>query len=223
MSIRTTPEGLVRRVTTLLRRMETRTSKALVKTANDSVPMIRKRTPKAFGELQQSIHVENFTTGLVLAGAAPSKNVLAKTVVDAPHAKAVEIGSPPHEPDMKKLKEWVRLRNIQGRTKTGRLRRSWPSWGSKAHFEMGITTPRQAMRVARAVEKYKIRSRRATKRRDAQGQTYAADAIDRVTEAIAKGIRLHGTRPHFMVRGSIIEIAANMGRLVRTAVKGTPT
>ncbi len=148
------------------------------------------------------------------------KSNVAANVLDAPHAKAVEVGSGPHNPDMKKLEAWVRLRIGQGTTSTGKVRKSWPARGSKASFDIGLTTPRHARNVASRLKAMEVRGRRATKKRDAFGRHLPADAVLKITEAIAKGIRLHGTRPHWMVRNSITEIAANLGRRVRTAVKG---
>lgn len=185
-----------------MRGIERRVKKALEKTAVEAVPMIRKRTPKAFGDLQGSIHAETLAEG-------------ARTVVDAPHAGAVEIGSPPHMPNMDRLLAWVKLRGAQGLTERGRLRTRYP------RMALGLTTPRQARRVAKALKALEVRAARANKRkkRDAYGRYLPTDAAVQVAKAIADAIQKRGTRPYWYVRSSLTEIAATMGRRVRSAVK----
>jgi hypothetical protein len=188
--------------------IEKRVHAALVRTAIDAGPMIRKRTPKAFGELQAS--VQGYSKG---SHGGPV------TAVDAPHAKAVEIGTGPHQPNMEKLTEWVRLRGMQGLTGRGRLRKRFPK------SSMGFTTPRQAKRVAGMIKPLEVRAQRSRKARgrkpgrDAHGRHLPVDAARQVAERIAAGIRKHGTAPFWMVRRSLPEIAATMGRRVRAAVK----
>lgn len=187
--------------------IEKRVAAALVKVAIEAAPMIRKRTPKAFGELQASTQ-----------GYAKGRNGFPVTALDAPHAAAVEKGSGPHQPNMAKLLEWVKLRGAQGLTDRGRLRQRF----RKAQ---GFTTPRQAKRVAGLIKPLEVRAQRARKARGrrpgraASGRHLPIDAAMLVAERIAEGIRKHGTRPFWMVRNSLTEIAANMGRRVRAAVK----
>ena len=184
-------------VQTRMRNIEKRVTRALARVAAEAVPMIRRRAPKAFGDLQGSVHAE-------LADNP-------KTVVDAPHAGAVEKGSPPHTPDMDKLLAWVKLRGRQGLTNRGSLRQRFP------RIEMGLTTPGHAKRVAKALKRLEVRASR--RKVDPHGRFMPVDAAMKVTEAIAKTIEKRGTRPQFFVRNSLPEIAANMGRQVRKAVK----
>lgn len=67
--------------------------KAAQKTAHDAVPILLEAVPHAFGELASSIHAGRM-----------------KTVVDATHAAAVEVGSMPHTPPMAPLIAWVGLK-----------------------------------------------------------------------------------------------------------------
>lgn len=220
--IKTTPGGLVRLIQRRMERKDRDIKNALGTVAHAAVAMIRKRTPKAFGELRDSTHAvidPHVETHLGMSDWMPT--VAAKTIVDAPHAKAVEIGSGPHAPDIKKLTEWVKLRGMQGLTARGRLKTRWR--GSKIHIAetIGLTTPFQARNVAKRLKGLEVRAARANKRkkRDAHGRYLPTDAAVKVAEAIAEGIKKRGTRPHWMVRDSIPEIAAHMGRLVRTVVK----
>lgn len=68
----------------------------LQRTAKDAVPIIKENAPKAFFFLEDSVHDEDM-----------------KTVVDAPHAAAVEVGSRPHTPPLDPLVAWVVLKITQ--------------------------------------------------------------------------------------------------------------
>lgn len=104
--------------------------------ARKSVPAVIENTPKAFGELRDSVHTASSPT---------------RITVTAPHAAAVEIGSRPHVVPIDDLVRWVKLRGMQGLTKGGRVRRSIGNPG-----KVGPTTAQQAITVAaqlRSLEK----------------------------------------------------------------------
>lgn len=176
------PQDLPRLIAEDLKQLKDRVDAAWKATADESVPIIRRRAPRAFGDLSNSVHV-----------------VPGKTVVDAPHAAAVEIGSLPHEPDMEKLIAWVKLRGLQGLHQRGRLR------------SLGPTTPYQAMRVAEMLRREVMRG--------PGGEFSPIDSPEKVAAAIAAAIRARGTKPHWFVRSSLPDIHIVLDRLVRAAVK----
>jgi hypothetical protein len=177
------PEELPGLIRSHLNGLQTRIGRAVQKTAADAVTPIRKRAPKAFGDLQNSVH------------AVPGPNP--KTIVDAPHAGAVERGSPPHTPDFERLLAWVKLRGMQGLNGTSR--------------RDGRTTARQATRVKDLLS-HEVQ-------RGPGGPFSPVDSPTRVAEAIAKGIEKHGTRPYWFVRESLEDVRALLNTNVRGALK----
>ncbi len=164
--------------------------RAIWSTAQKAVRPIKKRTPKAFGELQNS--VQAYSRG---ANGHPV------TSVDAPHAGAVEIGSPPHKPNFERLLAWVKLRGMQGRNRGG-LRKRFPK-------SLGPTTPFQARRVASIFKALEVRGRAGV------GRHLPIDAPVQVAQAISKGIETQGTRPHWYVRESLPDIREILAAEVR--------
>ncbi len=116
--IHCTPGQLNGLIAKRLERIRKNAEKAIASTAKASVKIVQNRTPKAFGELKESVHSE------------PDK-----VVIDAPHAAAVEVGSAPHTPNFEKLLAWVKLRGMQGLSRPGSLKR------------MGHTTLTQATKI----------------------------------------------------------------------------
>lgn len=210
--IRATPGRVDGMIRTRIDRIERGVARALMLTARDAVPMIRKRAPIAFGPLRASVDDRPVLTHYRGKNTGPI--VHARTVVDSPYAGAVERGSPPHKPNFERLLAWVKLRGMQGLTARGNLRSRFPA-------KMGPTTPFHARNVAKRLKQMVVRKSRGNKRqkRDANGRYLPTDAAVRVTQAISSAIEKRGTRPHFFVRNSLIEIAATMGRRVRTAVR----
>lgn len=164
---------------------------AIEAAAEESIAPIRKRTPKAFGELEESAH------------AIPGPNP--KIVLDAPHAGAVEVGSAPHVPNIDKLVAWVRLRGMQAIHKRSQLAR------------LGPTTPEQAIRVGEMLSARVVRAN-ALGRGLGRGRVSPVDAPMQVALAIAKGIEANGTRPHWMVRSSLPDIRQILSRRIRGAL-----
>lgn len=87
------------------RRMHT----AVRKTARQTRNWVARNMPRAFGELADSLDVQDSATGSAI-------------IADAPHAAAVENGSRPHRPPLDPLIAWVRLRGLQGLTVHGHVR-----------------------------------------------------------------------------------------------------
>lgn len=212
--IRTTPGRLFGMVQTRIRKMEGRIDKALDRVAKEAVPMIRKRTPKAFGDLHGSVHAETFAGTSAMASSSSDLRSFRRTIVDAPHAKAVEVGSAPHTPNLERLLEWVKLRGKQGLKDNGKLRKRFP------RLSMGISTPRHAKSVAKRLKALEVRTARKNKLGVRKhGRYLPTDAAMQVALAISAAIQKKGTRPQFMVRNSLVEISANMGKHIRQAVK----
>jgi hypothetical protein len=163
---------------------------AINATAEDSVRPIRRRTPRAFGELSGSAH------------SVPGKNP--KVVLDAPHAAAVEIGSLPHRPDIEALVAWVKLRGMQALHKRDEL------------SKLGPTTPYQAALVGGALSARVVRANALGK---GHGEFTPVDAARRVAEAIATNIQRYGTKPHWMVRDSLPDIRLILDFRIRGVLK----
>jgi hypothetical protein len=174
----------------LIKRDLERRQKAIVeginRTAKDAVAPIREAAPKAFGDLRNSVH------------AVPGE--LPKTVVDAPHAGAVEQGSLPHTPDFERLVAWVKLRGMQALNRNGSRR-------SRFAKRDGPTTPTQARRVGKMFEALQI-----------NGST-PVDAPEAIARAISKAIEKRGTPPHWYVRNSLPEISRILDTRIRKALK----
>lgn len=100
--VKCTLEELPKLIEEDLRRMQTRVQAAIAKTAQDAINPIYNNAPKAFGILRDSIK------------ATPDS-----TVVDAPHASAVETGTGPaagnarYMPPLEPILKWVKLRGMQ--------------------------------------------------------------------------------------------------------------
>ncbi len=142
---------------------------AIWKTAQKAVRPIRRRVPVAFGELSASIQA--YPRG---ANGHPV------TSVDAPHAGAIEIGSPPHTPNFERLLAWVKLRGLQ--SLGGGLKKRGPTAGYQVP-RIGAMFQSQVVNGSSPI-----------------------DAAVQVARAISKGIEKHGTKPHWFVRESLEDI-----------------
>lgn len=174
--VKCTPNQLPRLIRGRVLAFAGRCERAVERTARAAVPIIQGRTPKAFGDLVESVHAEED-----------------RTVVNAPHAAAVERGSAPHRPNMEALIRWVKLRGMQGLTGRGKIR-------SRFARELGPTTAQHAMNVAGMLKALEVRGKRGT------GRHLPIDAAEQVAEAIAAGIEKHGTKPTWFVRESLPQI-----------------
>ena len=169
-------EGQLRKDTA---RLKGKVEKAIKYAARESVKGVRARTPKAFGELRDSIHTE---TG---QGA-----VVAKLVVSAPHASAVEEGSRPHVVPIDELVAWVKLRGMQGLTRGARMRSSNPR-ARKFDAMHGPTTRSMARLVAGEIKAQE------------RGGAVDIDVPMAIARAIQAKIAKVGTRPHHYVYNSL--------------------
>lgn len=183
--IKTTLGRLPGQLKRKMRDLQERADKAIVRTAQDGVAAIKTTAPKAFGDLQNSVHLV--------------RGPVNRVVVDAPHAGAVEIGSPPHKPDIEKLTAWVKLRGMQGlrRIRSARLH--------------GPTTAGHAKSVKALLA--------AQVQKGEGGDFSSVDAPRQVALAIAKAIEKEGTKPHFFVRNALPQIAMQLSRNMRKAIK----
>lgn len=102
---------LAARLKSDMNRLEARTNIAIRKAAREGRNHIARDTmPKAFGELINSLDVQDTQHG-------------SRIVADAPYAGNVEVGSRPHVPPLEPLIRWVKLRGMQGLMSSGRLQR----------------------------------------------------------------------------------------------------
>lgn len=151
---------------------------AMNATAKRAVRIVQENAPKAFGPLRESVSAK-FNDGI------------ARTVVSAPYASAVEIGSLPHTPNFERLLAWVKLRGMQGLTRSGNTR--WRYSRSE-----GPTTPHQATRVTALIHEAETGSRGAK-----GGAQLPAKAAEVAARRISRSIELHGTSPQFFVQKSL--------------------
>lgn len=202
MRINVSLERLQQRIDNDMQKVHMDLEAAIKRTAEEAVAPIQEQVPVAFGELRDSIH----------AAAGP------RTISDAPHAGAVEIGSLPHKPDLAALIRWVKLRGMQGLHMSAKQQRGH-----------GPTTRYQATRIKSLLRELEVGARRSIKDkplsmralgkaakneslaklleskrgRAANGRYLPTDAAERVARAIASHIEKHGTRPHWFMRDSL--------------------
>lgn len=154
---------------------ERRVRGAVKKTARFMRNEAVKTVPKAFGELAAGLHVEDRDDGSAV-------------ISDAPHAAAVEMGSRPHMPPIAPILAWVKLRGMQGLTKTGRLRKE------------SSDERKGAARAIAAALKGKARGARS-------GGSYTpVDAAEQLAWAIAKTIEKYGSKPTYYM-GQLVPLA----------------
>lgn len=116
---------------------------ALRAAARDGKLIVQENTPKASGELFDSVAERSTPAG-------------ARIAVTAPHAVAVELGSMPHMVPLAALIEWVKRRGMQGLE--GRVRRADRSQvrgvrGALKSLEQDGATPVDAPeQIARAIQ-----------------------------------------------------------------------
>jgi hypothetical protein len=96
-------------------------SQSMRKAARSTATEVRqRRVPTAFKELQDSIDV--------LEGGIPARSIAVgnvdhvQIIASAPHAAAVENGARPHWAPLEPLIAWVKLRGMQGLTRTGKVK-----------------------------------------------------------------------------------------------------
>lgn len=181
-----TPQGLRDAVRFQLKKVQQRIDRAIENTSVEATKPIKRRAPKAFGELRDSVRA--------------LKRGGVRTVVDAPHAASVEIGSAPHEPNFEALLKWVKLRGMQG-----------SRFSPRQLTQRGPTTLEQAVRVRHMFSEEVVHG--------PSGAFSPVDAPEVVARRIARGIREHGTKPHWFVKESLGDIAGILDRNVRRAVK----
>lgn len=188
------------------RRVRAAVHKAAVKTAQ---VVARDIAPKAFGELTDSIHVEDLGPGA------------ANVIADAPHAEAVEVGSRPHMPPLAPLVKWVRLRGIQGLTIKGNVRHQ--NIGSpKALSEQRFNTNVKSAGVALLLKRQLKTSSALSKWRVNAGLGAVDPATIAVAQAIQHMIAKNGTKPFRFMRSGIPTAVAFLDLFVKEALAAGP-
>jgi hypothetical protein len=200
-AVRCTLEELPGLIARDLERLERRVQLELAGAAIDGAHAIEPHIPVAFAELRGSLHVD--------ASRAVEGEI--RIVLDAPHAEAVERGARPHTPPLEPLVRWVKLRGMQGLTKTGRVRRDGKilGVGGTNARAWGPTSAAQAARVATSIRAFRATGELATD----------INAPVKIARAIQMAIRKNGTKPHWMVRRTLPEIEVILGRHMKRAVR----
>lgn len=136
-------DGLEKALAALVGEIQRNAVYALRGAALSGKAIVQENTPKASGELWDSVE------------SRPKENG-AQIVVDAPHAVAVELGSMPHMPPLAPLIAWVKQRGMQGLS--GRVRRADRSQvrgvraSLKALEKEGATPVDAPEKIARAIQ-----------------------------------------------------------------------
>ena len=177
-----TPEQFERQIKKDLRATRRLAKDAIARTARKAVKIVRNNTPHAFGELQDSIYAESRAT-----------------IVSAPHAQAVEVGSRPHLVPLEVLLKWVKLRGTQGLTATGRVVRKQQGW-------KGPTSREHARNVAG-----QLNAR-------VEGGALDIDAPEQIAKSIQMAILKNGTKPQWFVQKSLPEVMALLDNELRNAL-----
>lgn len=161
---------------------------AVRKTARATRNYVYREIPRAFGELADSLFVQDAVNG-------------AAVIADAPHAEAVEKGSRPHPPPLEPLIAWVKLRGMQGLTRAGKVIKNRTRYGV-------IRDPRKeaARTIATALSQ---RSR---------GGSTPVDAAEQVARAIQQKIATAGTRPQRFMAQSIPQALSYLDQFVNEAL-----
>lgn len=182
----TSIKDLERKLNRDMKSLQKRFNKAIAKTANGAVKIIRENTPKAFGELRESIHATSDAT-----------------IVSAPHAAAVEVGSRPHVVPIDDLIRWVKLRGMQGLTSRGYLKSKFAS-----SARIGTTTEGHARSIARQIKSMRVK--RAT----------PVDAPEIIARKIQAAIAHGGTHPHWYVKSVLDDVVSLLNRNMYEVIEG---
>lgn len=179
-----TPREFEKQLAKDLKALRQNSRSAIHKTARKAVRIIRKNTPHAFGELQDSIYA-----------ATSAKNNA--TIVSAPHAQAVEVGARPHLVPLEELIKWVKLRGMQGLTNSGQVVRKKQGW-------KGPTSREHARRVAGQLNSM-VSSPNVV---NFAGEDSSLDinAPEQIAKAIQMAILKSGIKPQWFVLKSLPEI-----------------
>jgi hypothetical protein len=196
---------------------ERRLGDAIKKTARQTANLVaRGLVPRAFGELADSLHVDDVAPG--------ASNVVAS----APHAEAVELGSRPHTPPLAPLIAWVQLRGMQGITASGRVIRN-----QTRGIPTVRTVRREAARAVGSMLRQRLGSAHAAAgwRRDAvlgsdrvtgnAGAKDADPAVVAVARAIQAKIAKSGTKPHRFMLSAVPSAVEFLDGFVKAALPDT--
>ena len=125
---------LERALSARMKKLERDAHAGIARAARRGVAVVRKRVPKAFGEVADSVHADG-----------------ERIVIDAPHAAPVETGSRPHMPPLAPLIAYVRLKAI---TPRGRVRRRTVLGGMvREHTKQGTSREDAVVLVAKAIQR----------------------------------------------------------------------
>lgn len=188
------------------KRTERKMRRGVKKAARATIPVVRKNIPRAFGELEKSLHVEDLDEG-------------SSIVVDAPYAAAVEVGSRPHTPPLEPLIRWAKLRALQGQTKTGRVKKV--NLAREKNLQRGRRRL-QAQRVASQLREMEIKGKRGQ-----YGRHSDVGAIVAIARGIQRAISRAGTKPAWYMRQAVPTAEAKLKQYadeaIESATRETPS
>lgn len=189
--------GLAKAIRRDMKGLEREVRRARVSAARQTAHYVARNMPIAFGELRKSLHVE-------VKGGTTRGTV--RTIADAPHAAAVEVGSRPHWVPLQPLLDWVKLRGTQGIDAWGGVR-------SAMRKAWGTTTAKAAHRVATDL-----------KQLERSGRPLSGDHLDvnaplSLAKAIQAAIAKNGTRPHAYMRNALPFAKAVLNEEVKAALR----
>lgn len=183
-----------------LAKMQRTVNKAVKEAAKLSSRGIYARTPKAFGNLRDSIHTTN-----------GSGETIATIAVSAPHAAAVEKGSRPHLVPLEDLIKWVKLRGAQGLTRWANQKQKQKTVAGRARL---MTTDRKHGPTTRAMSRQVAAQFRSLE----QNGSVDLDAPRQIAKRIQDAILKNGTQPHYFVRGSLPLVRADLNTMIKRAL-----
>lgn len=175
------------------KRAEKRAHRGVKKAARATIPIVRKNVPRAFGELEASLHVEDVADGSAI-------------VADAPYAAAVEVGSRPHTPPLEPLIRWAKLRASQGQTKTGRVK--------KVNLEREKNLQRSRRRLQAQRIATELRAREIKGKRGQYGRHSDVGALVAIARGIQRAISKAGTKPAWYMRQAVPTAAEKLKEYV---------
>jgi hypothetical protein len=171
------------------RERKLRLNTSVRKTALQARNLVKRTVPRAFAELANSVHVVHLGPGH------------SQVIVDAPHAAAVEVGSRPHTPPLEPLVRWVKLRGMQGLTRSGNV--------SKNRTKSGFVKDerREAARVIASALKSRER-----------GGALGVDAPTQIARALQFKISRVGTKPYRYMFNAVGLVEKYLDGFVRKAL-----
>lgn len=202
---------------------DSRVKDSLRKAAAATAPIVRRNMPRAFAELEDSLHI------IDLLGQS-------QIIADAPHAAAVEKGTRPHMPPLEPLIAWVTLRGLHGLTNSGGVKSVRP--GNLANPEQWAAKYSKQMKSAASFAIAKALRGKMGRKGAAEwkahmggllavsanpkanlGAAEADPAVVAIARAIQHKIAKQGTKPVRYMLKTVPDARDNLAHYVQEALK----